>query len=108
MKKGRASGVTRPEPTIYGNCDSWASIVGKKGADLSLVTGKTQALQTHNEILFTSYQQKICNLKMQPQTVQEWRKPLFEINALARTTLPRHMTSGRETRRRFYQIVYLN
>jgi hypothetical protein len=22
--------VTRPEPTIYGNCDSWSFIVGKK------------------------------------------------------------------------------
>ena len=30
MKKGRASNMTRPQPTIYGNCDSWAFIVGKK------------------------------------------------------------------------------
>jgi hypothetical protein len=22
--------VTRPKPTIYGNCDSWSFIVGKK------------------------------------------------------------------------------
>src|SRR6478609_9507100 len=29
-KKGRALKVTRPEPTIYGNCDSWSFIVGKK------------------------------------------------------------------------------
>jgi len=28
-KKG-ASFSTRPEPTIYGNCDSWKFIVGKK------------------------------------------------------------------------------
>jgi len=28
-KKG-ASIWTRPEPTIYGNCDSWSFIVGKK------------------------------------------------------------------------------
>ena len=28
-KKG-ASISTRPEPTIYGNCDSWNFIVGKK------------------------------------------------------------------------------
>jgi hypothetical protein len=27
-KKGRV-GETRPEPTIYGNCDSWDFIVGK-------------------------------------------------------------------------------
>ncbi|MBH1962854.1 MAG: hypothetical protein I8H77_00895 [Comamonadaceae bacterium] len=30
MKKGRAKEVTRPQPTIYGNCDSWSFIVGKK------------------------------------------------------------------------------
>jgi hypothetical protein len=30
MKKGRVEKVTRPQPTIHGNCDSWAFIVGKK------------------------------------------------------------------------------
>jgi hypothetical protein len=30
-KKGRALKVTRPKPTIYGNCDSWNFIVGKTG-----------------------------------------------------------------------------
>jgi len=29
-KKGRVMKVTRPEPKIYGNCDSWSFIVGKK------------------------------------------------------------------------------
>ncbi len=57
MKKGRVSDVTRPEPTIYGNCDSWASIVGKKGIGLGLVTGKSQTLQAHNGNLYTTYQQ---------------------------------------------------
>ncbi|MDO5624693.1 MAG: hypothetical protein Q4G71_08400 [Pseudomonadota bacterium] len=30
MKKGRAHEAARPQPTIYGNCDSWDLIVGKK------------------------------------------------------------------------------
>jgi hypothetical protein len=29
MKKGRVRDMTRPQPTIYGNCDSWDFIVGK-------------------------------------------------------------------------------
>jgi hypothetical protein len=61
MKKGRASGMTRPEPTINGNCDSWAFIVGKKGAVLGLVTGKPCKLRAHNEILSTIYQQQQPN-----------------------------------------------
>lgn len=32
MKKGRVGIETRPEPTIYGNCDSWNLIVGRKWA----------------------------------------------------------------------------
>ena len=51
MKKGRASEMTRPEPTSNGNCDSWASIVGKKGVTMDMVTGETRALQAHNENL---------------------------------------------------------
>ncbi|MFV0679665.1 hypothetical protein [Ottowia sp.] len=31
MKKGRVGVMTRPQPTIFGNCDSWSFIVGKKG-----------------------------------------------------------------------------
>ena len=27
--------MTRPEPTIYGNCDSWGFIVGKKSKTVS-------------------------------------------------------------------------
>jgi len=29
-KKGRVSERTRPEPTFFGNCESWDFIVGKK------------------------------------------------------------------------------
>jgi hypothetical protein len=29
-KKGHVSEVTRPEPTVFGNCESWNFIVGKK------------------------------------------------------------------------------
>jgi hypothetical protein len=32
--------MTRPEPTIYGNCESWDFIVGKKPALNSLEIGK--------------------------------------------------------------------
>ncbi len=35
MKKGRVGVMTRPQPTIYGNCDSWNFIVGKKPGRLS-------------------------------------------------------------------------
>jgi hypothetical protein len=30
QKKGRVLERTRPEPTIFGNCESWKVIVGKK------------------------------------------------------------------------------
>jgi hypothetical protein len=30
QKKGRVLERTRPEPTIFGNCESWEIIVGKK------------------------------------------------------------------------------
>jgi hypothetical protein len=30
QKKGRVLERTRPEPTIFGNCESWKFIVGKK------------------------------------------------------------------------------
>ncbi|MFD1710764.1 hypothetical protein FVQ98_01865 [Ottowia sp. GY511] len=59
MKKGRASSVTRPEPTIYGNCDSWNSIVGKKGSDLGPNRRQIPALHLDNEKFFTGYQQVI-------------------------------------------------
>jgi hypothetical protein len=49
--------VTRPEPTIYGNCDSWDFIVGKKGAPYSPKNRKFPSLRRHNMNLSTAYQQ---------------------------------------------------
>jgi hypothetical protein len=40
--------VTRPKPTIYGNCDSWSFIVGKKPRAYSRKRGQTGALLTSN------------------------------------------------------------
>jgi hypothetical protein len=39
---------TRPKPTIYGNCDSWSFIVGKKPRAYSRTRGLTRALQRSN------------------------------------------------------------
>ena len=33
--------VTRPEPTIYGNCDSWKFIAGKKTCNEMIQTAAT-------------------------------------------------------------------
>ncbi len=43
--------VTRPEPTIYGNCDSWNFIVGKKPRTYRPATGKIVSLQRSNKNL---------------------------------------------------------
>jgi hypothetical protein len=43
--------MTRPEPTIYGNCESWDFIVGKKPALNSLEIGKLLILATGSEAL---------------------------------------------------------
>jgi hypothetical protein len=40
---------TRPEPTIYGNCDSWNFIVGKKACAYSAQNAKEVMLQTGNK-----------------------------------------------------------
>ena len=40
--------MTRPKPTIYGNCDSWSFIVGKKPGTYRPVTGKIASLQGSN------------------------------------------------------------
>jgi hypothetical protein len=40
--------VTRPKPTIYGNCDSWSFIVGKKPSAYSRKTRQTGSLQASN------------------------------------------------------------
>jgi hypothetical protein len=40
--------VTRPEPTISGNCDSWSFIVGKKPGAYSRASARTGSLQVSN------------------------------------------------------------
>jgi len=40
--------VTRPEPTIYGNCDSWNFIVGKKPGAYSRKSRQNRSLQVSN------------------------------------------------------------
>ena len=40
--------MTRPEPTIYGNCDSWGFIVGKKGLPVSPAKPPRTPLQAHD------------------------------------------------------------
>jgi len=46
--------VTRPKPTIYGNCDSWSFIVGKKPRPYSHTHAKTTSLQDSNRKLIHS------------------------------------------------------
>ncbi|MBK9575202.1 MAG: hypothetical protein IPO43_22215 [Rhodoferax sp.] len=40
--------LTRPEPTIFGNCDSWNFIVGKKGTAYSPKTNNKAKLRGNN------------------------------------------------------------
>ncbi len=42
--------MTRPKPTIYGNCDSWSFIVGKKPGTYSQCHAQKGSLQTSNTI----------------------------------------------------------
>jgi len=41
--------VTRPKPTIYGNCDSWSFIVGKKPGPYSPKISRQGSLQRSNK-----------------------------------------------------------
>jgi len=41
--------LTRPEPTIIGNCDSWSFIVGKKPARYSPKSRHQESLQHCNK-----------------------------------------------------------
>jgi hypothetical protein len=44
--------MTRPEPTIYGNCDSWGFIVGKKAVAQSPYKSLKPSLQhCHKEFI---------------------------------------------------------
>jgi len=54
-EKGRALKVTRPKPTIYGNCDSWNFIVGKKPRAYSPRSPSARALQASNSHLIHSF-----------------------------------------------------
>ena len=47
--------VTRPEPTIYGNCDSWSFIVGKTRRAYILGVGPTRPLQVRNSLVVHSF-----------------------------------------------------
>lgn len=40
--------VTRPKPTIYGNCDSWSFIVGKKPRAYSRNDHEARSLRVSN------------------------------------------------------------
>jgi len=46
--------VTRPEPTIYGNCDSWSFIVGKKPRPYRRHDAKQGSLQASNKTFIHS------------------------------------------------------
>jgi hypothetical protein len=62
VKEKRARLVsTRPEPTIYGNCDSWDFIVGKLTHTHSPKTRLTGRCSFATRILSTSYPQSICH-----------------------------------------------
>ena len=49
--------ATRPEPTIYGNCDSWSFIVGKKPRTYSRTKAESRRCGPTTRILFTGYKQ---------------------------------------------------
>ena len=46
--------MTRPEPTIYGNCDSWDLIVGRKPAEVSPHPAWALPLQVNDNIVIHS------------------------------------------------------
>jgi hypothetical protein len=59
-KEKRARRVaTRPEPTIYGNCDSWSFIVGKKPGTYSQGKRLEGSLQTSNRKLIHNLSTKL-------------------------------------------------
>ncbi len=46
--------MTRPEPTIYGNCDSWDFIVGRKPRGNTPMWSLASPLQVHDSIFIHS------------------------------------------------------
>ncbi|WP_287965587.1 hypothetical protein [Diaphorobacter sp.] len=48
---------TRPEPTIFGNCDGWDFIVGKKPANQRLHPDRQGTFQGSRKQISTSYSQ---------------------------------------------------
>ena len=48
-KKGRVKFLTRPEPTIIGNCEGWNFIVGKKPKTYSPKKSNHESLQDCNK-----------------------------------------------------------
>lgn len=57
--------LTRPEPTINGNCESWNFIVGKLVRSHSPVQRQSRSLQLRNMGLSTSYPQDCLKLDEQ-------------------------------------------
>ena len=47
--------VTRPEPTIYGNCDSWSFIVGKTRRAYSLGPRPARPLRVRDALVIHSF-----------------------------------------------------
>ncbi|MCY7304999.1 MAG: hypothetical protein LH632_02410 [Rhodoferax sp.] len=54
--------MTRPEPTIIGNCDSWNFIVGKKARQQSLTRVNSSRCKSATIILYTGYSQLLTKL----------------------------------------------
>jgi hypothetical protein len=53
-EKGARQRLTRPEPTINGNCDSWGFILGKKAASPNPQRPVDHLLSGDNENLSTA------------------------------------------------------
>ena len=56
--------VTRPEPTIYGNCDSWSFIVGKKPRAYSARSGREGSLQGCNKTFIHRLSTKSVGMRL--------------------------------------------
>jgi len=54
--------MTRPEPTIIGNCDSWNFIVGKKACQQSLARVNSGRCKSATIFLCTGYSQLLAKL----------------------------------------------